>query len=106
VTANHRIEFLENLVAAGRADSFARYALALEYDKIGRTEAALLTFETLRQNDPEYLPMYLMSGGLLSKLGQPERAVEWLKAGILLAERKGDQKAASELSGLLSELAA
>lgn len=104
MTSKNRLEFLESLAAAGKADSFARYALALEYQKSGQAAAAVATFEALRKVDPDYLPMYFMSGQLLSTLGQLPEAIEWLEAGLVVAERKGDGKTSSELTGLLAEL--
>jgi tetratricopeptide (TPR) repeat protein len=94
---NKRLAMLEKLTASGTADSFAWYALALEYKSAGRADDALRTFETLRSKDPEYVPMYLMAGQLLLDAGQPAEARPWLEQGIELAERKGDGKALGEL---------
>lgn len=103
---NKRLAFLEALLSSGKADSFARYALALEYEKGQRVDEAIATFDGLRAADPEYLPMYYMAGRLLSTAGQRSRAIEWLEAGAALAERKGDGKAHGEIEGLLVEVRA
>jgi predicted Zn-dependent protease len=100
---NKRLTMLEQMVAAGKADSFARYALALEYKKEGRADDALSTFESLRESDPGYLAQYLMAGQLLLEQGRKAEAAEWLRQGIPLAEQKGDSKALSELSDALAE---
>lgn len=99
-----RLAFLEKLVTEGKADSFARYALALEYDRLDRSDESLAAFEALRRDDANYLPMYLMAAKLLHRLEQDQRAAEWAHAGIALAERKGDAKARHELLELLDEL--
>ena len=102
---NKRLEMLENLVAKGHADSFAHYALALEYRKAGRSDEALSLFERLRQKDPDYLAMYLMAAQTLFERQQREAAKPWLEQGLSLAERKGDGKAQAELQALLDEIA-
>lgn len=97
MSSHKRLVFLENLVTAGKADSFARYALALEYDKLGRADDALSQFELLRKDDPKYLPMYLMAAKLLNRQGREETAADWISAGVDLARSVGDAKAANEL---------
>jgi cytochrome c-type biogenesis protein CcmH/NrfG len=99
---NKRLEMLEKLVQGGKADSFARYALAMEYKKEQRVEDALSTFEALRKVDAEYLPMYLMAGQLLLDENRREDAKPWLEAGIALATKLGDGKARAELEAALA----
>jgi predicted Zn-dependent protease len=98
-----RLEMLEGLARSGKADSFALYALAMEYRKEARAADALTTFETLRSKDPDYLPMYLMAGQVLLEAERSAEARVWLEAGIALASRKGDGKARNELEAALSE---
>jgi predicted Zn-dependent protease len=92
-----RLDMLEKMVASGAADSFARYALAMEYRKEERVDDALAAFEALRAKDADYLPMYLMAGQILADAERPAEARTWLEAGVELAIRKGDGKAKSEL---------
>jgi tetratricopeptide (TPR) repeat protein len=106
VTRPNRLEFLEDLVAQGKADSFARYALALEYAKLQRVDDAVSTFTALRDGDPAYLPMYLMAGKLLSEQGRVDAARQWIEAGLTIAKKKNDPKTHGELSELLSTLGA
>jgi tetratricopeptide (TPR) repeat protein len=98
---NKRLTMLQNLEASGKADSFALYALAMEYRKEGLSTEALSTFGKLRERDPDYLPMYLMAGQMLVDGGENEKARAWVEAGIDLAAKKGDGKTRSELSNLL-----
>lgn len=100
---NKRLAMLEKIVADGKADSFARYALALEYKKEARIDDALRAFGELRQADPDYLPQYLMAGQLLLDAGRGEEARDWLGAGIELARKKGDGKTLSELEDALGQ---
>jgi predicted Zn-dependent protease len=99
---NKRLEMLEKMTASGQADSFAWYALAMEYRKEARIDDALRTFEALRERDPDYLAMYLMAGQMLNAASRGGEAKAWLEQGIALAREKGDGKALGELE---SELA-
>jgi len=100
---NKRLPLLEKLAAAGTADAFTLYALAMEYRSAGRTEDAVLAFQNLRTKDASYLPMYLMAGQLFSEMGRNAEAREWLEAGVALATTKGDGKAKNELLAALAE---
>jgi predicted Zn-dependent protease len=100
---NKRLAFLEQTTRAGTADSFAWYALALEYRRESRVDDTIATFEALKARDPGYLPMYLMAGQTLIEAGKAEQAVTWLESGIVLAREKGDGKALGELETALAE---
>jgi tetratricopeptide (TPR) repeat protein len=99
-----RLAFLEAQVQAGRADSFGRYALAMEYRKLGRLEDALDAFEELRRSDPDYLPTYQMAAQLLTELDRLDEARPWLETGVELAKRQGNHKTCAELQEALDEL--
>jgi tetratricopeptide (TPR) repeat protein len=101
---NRRLELLEDLVRSGRADSFARYGLAMEYRREGRIEDALGAFEALRKADPAYVPPYLMAGQMLSDAGRAAEARRWLEQGLEQARAKGDTHAASELEQALAAI--
>ena len=98
---NKRLDMLVQLVASGTADSFGWYALALEYRKLGRIDDALKTFEALSERDPDYLPMYLMAGQMLTEADRLVDAVWWLERGLALARRVGNSQAAGELEQAL-----
>ena len=49
-----RIEILKGFLKENAADSFSRYALALEYVKLGQNDDAVREFETVTKNDPGY----------------------------------------------------
>ena len=98
-----RLAYLEKITSEGSKDPFAWYGLALEYKTLGRTDDALRTFETLRKNTPDYVPMYLMCGQMLGEASRPE-AREWLEAGIAVAKAKRDSHALGELEAALDAL--
>jgi predicted Zn-dependent protease len=102
--SSKRLLFLEDLVAKGKADSFARYALALEYKGADRIDDALRAFEALRAADPAYVPQYLMCGTMLIDAGRGEDAKRWLDEGLLVARKAGDTKAAGEIGDALARL--
>jgi tetratricopeptide (TPR) repeat protein len=99
-----RLEMLEKVTAGGSKDSFAWYALALEYQGAGRIEDAVRTFGSLREIDPAYVPMYLMCGTMLAKAGRIEDARTWLTQGVSSARAKGDQHALGEIESALAGL--
>jgi predicted Zn-dependent protease len=101
---NKRIVFLQQLVADGKADSFARYALALEFKKEGRIDESLVAFETLRAEDPDYLPQYLMAGQMLIDSDRKTEARAWLEPGLGVAKAQGNSQAAGEIESALADL--
>src|SRR5262245_5044276 len=99
-----RREILKKMIAAGSADPFVPYALALEYSGSGEIEEALQTFSSLRSAQPGYVPMYLMCGTMLVKAGRVDEAREWLGEGVQVARAKGDTHALGELETALAEV--
>jgi tetratricopeptide (TPR) repeat protein len=99
-----RLEVLLKMTAREGADSFAWYALALEYKGLGRVEEALDTFTKLRAKDENYVPMYLMCGTMLIEASRRDEAKDWLSFGLAVARRKGDAHAAGEIEGALATL--
>ncbi len=97
-----RLAMLEKLTGGGQADSFSWYALALEYSAAQRVDDALKAFQTLRVNDANYLPMYLMAGTMLTQAGRKDEAREWLESGIVMARAKGENHTMSELEDALN----
>lgn len=101
---NKRLMFLEQHVAAGSADSFAYYGLAMEYRKEGRIDDAITAFAQLRDKDADYVPLYLMAGQTLIDAGRPAEARSWLESGVQVATRKRDSHALGELESALASL--
>jgi tetratricopeptide (TPR) repeat protein len=99
-----RLRMLEEMTRSATADSFAFYALALEYKSLGRVDEALGTFRALRERDAAYVPMYLMCGTMLSGAGRHAEAREWLESGIVQARDRGEEHAQRELEAALELL--
>jgi predicted Zn-dependent protease len=104
VATSKRLEVLLKMTASDKADSFAWYALALEYKGLARIDDAVSAFRTLRQKDPGYVPMYLMCGTMLIEANRRDEAKEWLTAGLGTARAKGDAHAAGEIEAALAPL--
>jgi predicted Zn-dependent protease len=101
---NKRLAMLESLTSSGKADAFAWYGLGMEYRREGRREDAIRTFEQLRSQHPDYLPVYLMAGQTLVEAARTNDARDWLSAGIKLAQSQGNSHALGELEGALDNL--
>ena len=86
------------------ADSFSRYALALEYSGINEPITAIELLEELIRTDATYLPAYHQLGQLLGKMNKTQDAKKIYRSGIDLAVEQNDEKEAKELREELEEL--
>jgi thioredoxin-like negative regulator of GroEL len=100
-----RRQTLEEFVAKKPDDAFSRYGLAMECMNGGDTGAADGHFRELLQRNADYVPAYLMYAQMLAREARGEEARRVLSAGIVAADRKGDQHARSEMETLLAEIA-
>lgn len=99
-----RIALLTQVLEQNPGDAFARYGLAMAHTAEGRTDQALLEFDTLIQHNPDYVPGYQMSAQTLAKLNRRDEAIARLHAGIAAAQRTHNSHAASEMQALLDDL--
>jgi Tfp pilus assembly protein PilF len=102
----NRIEILTGFLKDDPNDSFSRYALALEYIKKDQREDARREFETVRQNDPNYVATYLQLGQLYRTMGLDPEAGQAFRDGIAVARKSGDSHTEGELQGALEALSA
>jgi Tfp pilus assembly protein PilF len=100
----NRIEILKGFLNENPNDSFSRYALALEYVKLGQNEDAAHEFETVKKKDPDYVATYFQLGQLYQKMGQTHEAEKTFRTGIIVAAKIGDEHTRSELEGALEAL--
>jgi len=100
----NRVEILKGFLDDNPNDSFSRYALALEYVKLGQHDDAVREFETVKTKDPDYLATYFQLGQLYLKMGQTHDAEKTLRTGITVASKAGDEHTRSELEGALDGL--
>ena len=100
----NRIEILKGFLEENPKDSFSRYALALEYVKLGQHDDAVREFETVKTSDPDYVATYFQLGQLYQKLGKAHEAEKTFRTGITVATKAGDDHTRSELEGALEGL--
>ncbi len=100
-----RIQQLTELLEDDPADSFCRYALALEYasDPSSRKQA-IEELELLKKNDPNYLALYYQLGLLYYQEQQINEAKQVLMVGLSLAKQQGNAHTYSELEFLLDDI--
>jgi Tfp pilus assembly protein PilF len=100
----NRIEILKGFLNENANDSFSRYALALEYVKLGHHSDAVREFETVKKSDPDYIATYFQLGQLYQKMGEIHEAEKTFRTGITVAGKIGDDHTRSELEGALEAL--
>lgn len=99
-----RIENLKEMLAVDPQDSFARYALGLEFMGSKEFEAAKDIFEELRTLDPNYAATYYQLGKVYEQLGDENSARKIYEKGIYVARSQNDMHTKSELEQALNEL--
>ncbi|MGA2483313.1 MAG: tetratricopeptide repeat protein [Candidatus Acidiferrales bacterium] len=100
-----RRQMLEEFLAARPDDAFSRYGLALECVNAGDAPAAEEHFRKLIEANPDYVPAYLQFGQFLAGQSRRDEARRVLSAGVIVAHKRGDQHARSEMETLLTDLA-
>jgi len=85
-------------------DSFIKFALALELIKVGKLNQAVILFESIVKDDPDYIGVYYHLGEQYALQGENKKALETYKAGIEAAGKLNDTHAESELSTALLTL--
>ena len=100
-----KIAALNQILELDPTNAFARYGLAMEHLSQHRPDIALAEFARVIKDNPDYVPAYQMSAQTLVKNNRSEEAAVILKQGLAAAERTGNAHAASEMQGLLDELA-
>lgn len=94
---NNRLEQLISILENGSKDPFIRYAIATEYLKDNQVQEALLYYEELIENNPDYIGTYYHLGKLYSQLQRIEDAKLIFEQGIERAKESKNIHALSEL---------
>jgi len=101
-----RVEQLQSILAEQPANTFARYALGMEYVSAGQTEEALGEFRRVLEVDANYANAFFMGAQALQRAERIAEARKWLEDGIACAQRAGNRHAENEMQALLEELEA
>ncbi len=81
--------------------SFSKFALALELLKQNDVNKAKLLFESIREQDPDYLGVYYHLGKLYGQIGLLEQARDLFLEGIELAKKQQNHRTEIELKDAL-----
>ncbi len=98
-----RVATFRTFIQRNPQDPFPRYGLAMELRSRGDLDGAAAAFDELIAAFPDYVPSYLMSGGVLAELGRRPEAIERYRRGIEVAAARGDAHAKKELEAALAE---
>jgi len=101
---SERLNMLRTFLASDPDDTFSRYALAMEYRKLGDHEACVHELETLLSKDPKYVGAYYHLGKSLIMLGKHQKAIQIFNEGIVIASQVSDSHAVKELKEALIEV--
>jgi Tfp pilus assembly protein PilF len=101
---NNRLIQLRAILEKEPEDSFALYALGLEYASMEDFDKARETFENLIRVDDSYLGTYYQLGKVYERLGENSLAREIYEKGILLSASLNDNHTRGELEQALDEL--
>lgn len=100
-----RVYQLMKMLEEDGNDPFLQYALALEYSTdsqfVGKSIELLFN---LKQQQPDYLPLYYQLALLLKRSGEESRAMEIACSGKVLADIQGNHHTALELEGLIDDM--
>ena len=99
-----RIHKIQAMLADEPHDTFLRYSLAMEQEKMGDHEASEAGLRNLMADDPPYVPAFFMLAQHLSSRSQIEDARTILREGIQVARDQKNDHAAAEMSEFLASL--
>lgn len=95
------IKRLAKILKANPNDSFTKFALALELLKKNEVTKSRVLFESILEQEPDYLGVYFHLGKLYEQIGSSEKAKNLYTAGIDLAEEQNNQRTKLELQDAL-----
>ncbi len=98
-----KIAELESLLEERPDDPFLIYALAREYDKLSNPLQAVLMYEHLVNEHPDYIGTYYHYASLLYSRGNRNEGLKLVETGITRGTKAGDMHAVSELKRLQAE---
>ena len=89
---------LLKMLEAGRDNALLRFSLGNEYLKEGDPHAAIEHLRAALQHDEAYSAAWKLLGRALETSGALNEALGAYRAGIAVAERKGDKQASKEMT--------
>lgn len=101
---SERLHILRTFLASDPDDTFSRYALAMEYRKMGDLHSCIRELDLLLRKDPNYVGAYYHLGKALMEIGDLQKAIEIYKKGISVATENAEHHALKELKEALIEV--
>ncbi len=95
---------LEKLLAQGRETALLRFSLGSEYLKLTQTWVAIFHLKRALELDPNYSAAWKLLGMALTEGGVLNEALSTYRHGIEVAQRRGDQQAAKEMTVFATRL--
>ena len=92
------ISNLENLLAQGRDSALLRFSLGGEYLKLGSTWVAVFHLKRALEFDPTYSAAWKLLGMAFFDAGILHGALDTYRRGVEVAQRRGDQQVAKEMT--------
>ena len=92
------VQNLEKMLASGKDNALLRFSLGNEYMKLNDPQTAAQHLQQAVQHDPDYSAAWKILGKALSDSGHLPEALEAYRRGVVVAEKKGDNQAAKEMT--------
>lgn len=102
--SSQRIEHLKQILAADPEDTFAKYALGLEYVSFSQIDNAIDIFNEIVTLDPNYVAVYYQLGKAYELQGDDHSAKKFYEKGIYVASSQNDDHTKMELEQALNDL--
>jgi len=96
-----RLEQLKNFLKESPEDPFLKYALTMEFLKLGNKTEARSGFENLLTKHEDYIGTYYHFAKFLEAEGEKDKAIEIYEKGIQIAQQKRNFHALGELKNAL-----
>jgi len=96
----NRLQKLLDFFQSEPNDPFLKYALATEYLNSNEPDQALIYYEDLIKNHPDYVGTYYHLGKLYEALERKDDAIRTYQSGMLAARKANDMHAFSELQSV------
>lgn len=99
-----RLKSLMEMYNEDPGDSFIRFAIAKEYEKVGDNKMALEHYLSLKMDDPDYVGLYYHLAKLMEEMEEENQALSVYEEGIVIAKKLKDFHALSELNSAKTNL--
>jgi len=98
------VESLQGMLERGQDSALLRFSLGGEYAKRGDWSLAIEHLRSALSQDPNYSAAYKLLGKVLVEDNQSDTAKQVYANGIDVAQARGDQQAAKEMTVFLRRL--